>query len=169
MLVAVAVTLAARNPGDFSYWMSGLLVMPAGVLGAHDVEQRWPLMCRIRRVVVVGVSLALVATAGAWVLLDPGQRSYIIGSILCFPFSALIIPFILRDDDTDPAVTEGPWGPPPSEGSPALPAKSSDAKRCYGAVRRRQPSPPVLRQERLCGVRDARQRGPTQRDRLAAE
>jgi peptidoglycan/LPS O-acetylase OafA/YrhL len=114
VLAAGALAWSLSEPGDTAYWVGGLLTVPALVLGAIEMEQRWPAMSRRTRALLIALSGACAAAGLLYALLSPGPRSNIVAGLLCLPVMTVLIPVLEKeDDDGYPTSTGGPWGPPP--------------------------------------------------------
>jgi hypothetical protein len=103
-------------PGDLSYLVGPFtLIVPAVFVGLAKGPQLEAWYAR-RRVSVWFATLALAIAGATWGLLDPGDRSFVVGSVMTLP--ALFATALLDRDSgpdtrSDADLGTGIYGPPP--------------------------------------------------------
>jgi hypothetical protein len=103
-------------PGDLSYLVGPFtLIVPAVFVGLAKGPELEEWYAR-RRAPVWFATLALAIGGAAWALLGPGDRSFVVGSVMTLP---LLFATALPDRDSGPATRSdadlgtGIYGPPP--------------------------------------------------------
>jgi hypothetical protein len=103
-------------PGDLSYLVGPFtLIVPAGWVALAKGPELEEWYAR-RRVPVWFATLAVTIAGAAWALVDPGDRSFVVGSVMTLP--VLVATALLGRDsgpDTRPDADLGTgiYGPPP--------------------------------------------------------
>jgi hypothetical protein len=108
------VISAVVDPGDVSYWVAGLAMVPVLYVAVIEFEDPW----RAARVGVkraVWAAAVTLAMAGAVLAaVSPAHGMWTVGGLMTLPLLVLLSPFLATQDTPGGEGANGPWGPPPA-------------------------------------------------------
>jgi hypothetical protein len=118
-LAAVAVAGIAwmiAAPGDVSYFFGPFATVPLAIVSIPFLDDLYDRATRRQLVGLWFAALGLAVAGAAWALVAPGERSFVVGSLMAMPVVVATV-LLGRDDESEGSTDSGlggaVYGPPP--------------------------------------------------------